>query len=624
MGAAARKRRFAVGAEVQGDGPTDLRVWAPRRRAVTVAIEGGGSVSLEPEESGYFRARVPGLTAGMRYRFRVDGESPLYADPASRFQPEGPEGVSEVVDPSTFAWTDAGWPGLAPRGQVLYELHVGTFTAEGTFTAAAARLPALRELGVTVVELMPIADFAGRFGWGYDGVCLWAPTRLYGRPDDLRRLVDGAHALGLGVILDVVYNHLGPIGNNLKSFSPYYFTDRYRNEWGEAINFDGEEAVPSRELFVENAGYWIEEYHFDGLRLDATQQMFDASREHVLAAISHRVREAGRGRSTYLVAENEPQDSRLVRARGSGGYGLDALWNDDFHHTARVALTGHNEAYYTDYRGTPQELLSAVRWGFLYQGQRYKWQKKPRGTPALDLPPEAFVNYLENHDQVSNSQAGARLATVTAPGDLRALTALLLLAPGTPLLFQGQEWGSTRPFLYFADSGDELGPAVRKGREEFLAQFPSLADPAVRARIPDPQRPETFQRCKLDWSERDGQVSTWTMHRDLLRLRRDDPAVSAQRADRIATAVLGDQALLLRYLAPAGDRVLVINLGRDLQMDVAPEPLLAPPAGARWRLLWSSEDVRYGGGGISPVETEEGLRFPGRAAVLLAPEASAA
>ncbi len=470
---------------------------------------------------------------------------------------------------------------------------------------------------------MPLADVPGRFGWGYDGVNLWAPNRLYGRPDDLRRFVAAAHAVGIGVILDVVYNHIGPNENYLGCFSSDYFTDRYKNEWGDAINFDGNNATPSREFFIENAGYWIEEFHLDGLRLDATQQMFDASDDHILAAIGRRVRAAAQGRGTYVVSENETQETRLVRAPDGSpdekGFGLDALWNDDFHHTALVALTGHNEAYYTDYRGGPQELLSALRWGFLYQGQHYKWQKQRRGTPALDLAAERFVLYLENHDQVANSGLGARLSTLTAPDKLRAMTALLLLAPGTPMLFQGQEFGSTRPFVYFADHDDELARAVAKGRREFLAQFPSLADPDVQQRIPDPAAPETFASCKLDWSERDRHGHIWELHRDLLRLRREDPAFAAQDSTRLLTAVLGAEAMLLRYRCAAGDRLLLVNLGTDLHLDVAPEPLLAPPRGAAWRTLWSSEAPRYGGRGAVGVETDDGFHLPGHSAVVLAP-----
>ena len=620
----AEQRRFPIGAEVQS-GDTHLRVWAPRCRRVAVVIDSSArpEVALSAEGNGYFSGSATGLRSGGRYRFRLDHEAKLYPDPASRFQPEGPSGPSEVIEPRAFEWTDRDWPGVSRRGQVIYELHVGTFTAEGTFAAAAERLESLSQLGVTIIELMPLADAPGRFGWGYDGVNLWAPNRLYGRPDDLRRFVSAAHALGIGVILDVVYNHIGPNENYLGCFSPDYFTDRYQNEWGGAINFDGDNAAPSREFFIENAGYWIDEFHFDGLRLDATQQMFDASEDHVLAAIGRRVRAAGKGRGTYIVSENETQETRLVRPpEGPGpekGYGLDALWNDDFHHTALVALTGHCEAYYTDYRGSPQELLSALRWGFLYQGQHYKWQKGRRGTPALDLAAESFVLYLENHDQVANAGLGPRLCSVTAPDKLRAMTALLLLAPGTPMLFQGQEFGSTRPFVYFADHDDELARAVAKGRRKFLAQFPSLADPDVQNRIPDPAAPETFASCKLDWSERDRHGQIWTLHRDLLRLRREDPAFAAQDVTRLLTAVLGAEAMLLRYRCASGDRLLLVNLGTDLHLEVAPEPLLAPPLGLRWRTLWSSEDPVYGGRGTAVIEADDGFHLPGHAAVVLAP-----
>jgi maltooligosyltrehalose trehalohydrolase len=358
---------------------------------VDAVLDGASAaVALAAEPGGYFVGTLADARAGTRYRFSLDGGPPL-PDPASRFQPDGPHGASEIVDPGAFRWTDTAWPGVSLRGQVLYELHVGTFTREGTWRAAMQQLPALADMGIRVLELMPVAEFPGQFGWGYDGVDLFAPTRLYGRPDDFRAFVDRAHALRLGVILDVVYNHVGPDGNYLTRFSPDYVTDRYANEWGEAINFDGARSAPVREFFIANAGYWIDEYHLDGLRLDATQQMFDVSPDHILAAISRRVRQAGGPRATLIVAENEPQHVRLVRSVEVGGYGLDALWNDDFHHSASVAVTGRHEAYYTDYGGTPQELVSAVKWGYLYQGQRYAWQKKARGTPAFGVPPERFV-----------------------------------------------------------------------------------------------------------------------------------------------------------------------------------------------------------------------------------------
>jgi maltooligosyltrehalose trehalohydrolase len=614
-------RRLPIGAEVVPGG-VHFRVWAPKRHRVEVVHDGGSPV-LEREEDGYFSGLVEEIGAGASYRYRLDGGD-AFPDPASRFQPEGPHGPSCVVDPSAFEWTDRDWQGVGREGQVLYEMHVGTFTREGTWEAAARELPELARLGITVIEMMPVAEFPGRFGWGYDGVDLFAPSHLYGEPDDLRRFVDRAHSVGLGVILDVVYNHFGPDGNYLRQYADAWFTDRHENDWGDAINFDGEDAGPVRDFYVANAGYWIDEFHFDGLRLDATQDIHDDSDAPILAAIGRRAREAARGRSIFLVAENEPQETRLVRPVERGGYGLDALWIDDFHHSAHVALTGRREAYYTDYLGTAQELISAVKHGYLYQGQRYSWQKNRRGSPGLDLPPAAFVSYLQNHDQVANSGHGERCHRLSSPGRFRAMTALLLLGPATPMLFQGQDFCSSAPFLYFADHNAELAQAVGKGRLEFLAQFPSLAGPGMQARIDPPHEPSTFERCKLDFAERERHAACYALHRDLLRLRREEPAFRAQRKGGVDGAVLAPEALVLRFFDAAdaaGDRLLLVNLGRDLHLVPAPEPLLAPPEGCRWEVLWSSEDPRYGGcGAPSPEDEEVGWRIPGQAAVVLRPE----
>jgi maltooligosyltrehalose trehalohydrolase len=627
-----RPRRLPVGAEIMPAGGVHFRVWAPRRRSVELVLETAGeessedqshSVKLEPEADGYFSGHVSEATAGMLYRYRLDGAADLYPDPATRFQPQGPHGPSQIIDASRFHWTDAGWQGTPLRGQVIYEMHIGTFTREGTWEAASRELAELAAAGITVLEVMPVADFPGRFGWGYDGVNLFAPTRLYGEPDDFRRFVDRAHAAGLGVILDVVYNHIGPDGNYLLQFATDYFTDRYKNEWGEAVNFDGPHSVPVREFFLANAEYWIDEFHLDGLRLDATQQIFDESREHILAALSRRVRQAARDRATLIVAENEAQHVQLVRPLDQGGYGLDGLWNDDFHHSAMVALTGHNEAYYTDYLGNPQELLSAVKWGYLYQGQRYSWQKQRRGTAALDQSPARFVTFIQNHDQVANSGRGLRCHLLTSPGRYRAMTALFLLAPGTPMLFQGQEFAASSPFLFFADHNPDLARLVRRGRAKFLSQFRSLALPEMQACLPDPSNAATFESCKLDFSERHSHRESYALHRDLLHLRREDPVFRAQRQRGVDGAVLGAQAFVLRYFAEDGhDRLLLVNLGRDLHLDPAPEPLLAPPEGKTWDIQWSSEDVRYGGSGTAPLDTEEGWRIPGEATVALWPKTS--
>jgi maltooligosyltrehalose trehalohydrolase len=601
-----------------------FRVWAPRRKDVEVVLEGKAGTRasrLEPEASGYFSGIVADVRAGALYRYRLDGGSELYPDPASRFQPEGRHGPSQVVDSATFRWSDRGWRGVGRDGQIIYEMHVGTFTNDGTWEAAEQQLPELAAIGITILEVMPVAEFPGRFGWGYDGVDLFAPTRLYGTPDDFRRFVDRAHAVGLGVILDVVYNHFGPDGNYLNQFSTGYFTDRYKNEWGQAINFDGPGSGPVREFFVANAGYWIREYHLDGLRLDATQQIFDASPDHILTAVARQVRAAAGARETLLVAENEAQDARLVRPPEAGGYGLDALWNDDFHHSAMVALTGKNPAYYSDFLGTAQELLSAVKWGTLFQGQWDTWQKQRRGTAALDLAPAQFIAYLQNHDQIANSGTGERCHQLTSPGRHKAMTALLLLAPQTPMLFQGQEFAASSPFLFFADHEGELATKVAQGRRQFLAQFPALALPESQTCLADPGDPATFERCRLDWGERELHSAAYALHRDVIKLRREDPVFRTPRRRGVEGAVLAPGSLVLRFFAEAGeDRLLVVNLGRDLHFVPAAEPLLAPPDGCRWETHWSTEDVCYGGCGTPPLDVDGGWQVPGEAAVVLVPQ----
>jgi maltooligosyltrehalose trehalohydrolase len=614
MAAASPRRRLSAGVEMQRDGTASVRVWAPACRRVDFAFDGGAMHALEPEPQGFFGGTVPGAVPGARYWYRLDGGR-LRPDPVSRFQPDGPHGPSAIVDPAAFAWTDAAWGGVEPQGQVVYELHVGTFTRAGTWTAAAEELEALADLGITVVEMMPVADFAGRFGWGYDGVNLYAPTRLYGTPDDLRGFVDRAHAAGVGVILDVVYNHLGPDGNYLEEFSPDYFTDRYKNDWGRAVNFEGPAAA--RAFFVENAGYWIDEFHFDGLRLDATQDIKDASSPHVMASISAHARRAAGGRRIYLVAENEPQETNLVRPAEEGGFGLDALWNDDFHHSVAVALTGRREAYYTDYTGSGQEFISCAKYGYLYQGQWYNWQGNTRGSPALDLPPHAFVAYMENHDQIANSGFGRRLHRISSPARHRALTALTLLGPATPMLFQGQEFASSAPFLYFADHRPELSESIRLGRREFLTQFPSLSDPEVADALPSPVSESTFVESKLDLSEREAHAEAYAFHRDLLHLRHADAVIG--RARRVDGAVIAPEAFVLRYFGEPDDRLLVVNLGCDLDLAPSSEPLLAPPRGTRWGAIWSSESPRYGGQGTPPLETTSRWHIPGEAAVLVGP-----
>ena len=614
-------RRLTVGAELQQGGGADVRVWAPACQRMELVIPGPREAVIEMsrDRDGCFHAFDPGARHGGCYWFRLDGER-LRPDPVSRWQPDGPHEASAYVDPAAFTWTDGKWPGLLKDGQVIYELHVGTFTREGTWRAAMAQVEELARIGITAIEMMPIAEFPGRFGWGYDGVDLYAPAHIYGSPDDLRAFVDRAHAAGIGVILDVVYNHLGPDGNYLGEFSPDYFTDKYKNDWGRAINF--ETSPPVRAYFVENARYWIEEFHFDGLRLDATQDVRDqASKEHVIAEIVRTARAAGGHRSILTVAENEPQETWIARPPAQQGFDVDALWNDDAHHTAVVALTRRREAYYRDYQGSPQELISCARWGYLYQGQWYTWQKKRRGTAAIDLMPHSFVNYLENHDQVANSPFGRRLHQLAAPGQYRAMTAWLLLGPSTPMLFQGQEFCSSKPFLYFADHRGELGEAVRRGRVEFLSQFPSLTDARVVRQLPAPADESTFAASKLDFQERSSHAQAYALHVDLLALRRRDPVLARAGCYRPEGAVLGGSAFLLRYIDwEHGDRLLVVNLDCDLDFTPAREPLIAPPYGQQWRLVWSSEAPEYGGQGTPPLKTDAPWLVPGGCALFFVPE----
>ncbi len=616
-------RRLPVGVELRPGGGADVRVWAPRCHSVGIVIESDfGIISehqLDAETEGYFSGFVAEVRAGNRYRFRLD-HGLAYPDPVSRFQPEGPHGPSAVVDPYAFVWSDANWTGVALRGAVIYELHVGTFTQAGTWDAARHELPALRDLGVTVIEVMPIADFPGQFGWGYDGVNLFAPSRLYGEPDDVRQFMDDAHKLGIGVILDLVYNHLGPDGNYLAAFSDDYRSKGEHTEWGDAFNFDRENSAPVRELFVSNARYWIEEFHFDGCRLDATQQIFDDSDRHIITDVTAAIRQAAGTRRTIVIAENERQDVRLIASPDAGGYGMDGLWNDDFHHSAIVALTGRNEAYYSQHRGTPQELISAAKHGFLYQGQYYAWQLQARGTPALGLRPEVAISYLQNHDQVANSARSSRIHKLTDASQLRAMTTLLLLGPGTPMLFQGQEFAASSPFSYFADHADELAGMVNSGRADSFRQFPSVMDFQETSDMAVPTDPMTFIGSKLDHAERARNAEFYALHRDLLRLRREDPVFQLQAALGIDGAVIGDEALVLRFFGVDGDdRLLLINLGRDVILLPMPEPLLAPSSRGPWRLFWSSEEPRYGGSGTPPFTPDSSWRLAAHSATVLLP-----
>lgn len=615
--------RLNLGAEVRADG-VFFRIWAPKCHRVEVVLEDDhlDGFPLIAEMEGYFSGFLPHCKAGALYWYRLNGDG-QYPDPCSRFQPHGPHGPSLIVNPAAFTWHDENWPSIQLHGQVIYELHIGTFTPEGTFDAAIHELAELRRIGITLIEVLPVAEFPGRWNWGYDGVDLYAPTHNYGDAHAFRRFVDVAHSLGLGVILDVVYNHLGPEGNYLTAFSDDYFSNRYTTDWGAAFNYDGPNSTAVREFCWRNACYWIAEFHLDGLRLDATQNIYDQGPLHILADLSQRVRETARPREIVLLAENEPQHLVCVTPVEDGGYGLDAMWNDDFHHSAHVALTGRREAYYTDYRGQAQELLSTIKRGFLYQGQRYHWQAQARGSVVTSQPASTFVIFTQNHDQVANTLHGERITHMTSPSRYRALTALMLLAPATPMLFMGQEFGASNPFLYFADFADTaLAASVHKGRKEFLAQFPSYASDEAQAVVPDPVDPSTFTRSKLSFSERQTHAPLYLFHQDLLRLRREDPLIARQDRTQLDGAILGPEALVLRFFGDknTSDRLLVVNLGSDQEYVPAPEPLLAPPRDGWWRLEWSSDDPRYGGPGIIKPWGPNGWYIPGASTTLFVEE----
>jgi maltooligosyltrehalose trehalohydrolase len=553
------------GAEIIEDA-VHFRIWAPDAEDVSVAIETPVRrwVRLESEGNGYFSGWAVESTPDALYTCWLDDRGP-YPDPYSRFQPSGPHGPSMFVDPDEYRWNDPDWTGLHNRNLVIYEMHVGAFTPEGTLDAAARELPELADLGITCVELMPLGEFPGRFNWGYDAVDLFAPYHGYGDHDALKQFVDAAHACGIGVLLDVVYNHVGADGNYLSAFCADYFTDRYTNAWGDSFNFDGPRSAAVREFVIENAKYWIREFHLDGLRLDATQDVRDQTAPHVLAELAEQVRRVASPRSIVLIGENEPQDSTLLNATGSGGFGLDALWNDDFHHSCRVALTGSRGGYFHDYRGQAQELVSLCKHGFLYQGQHYYWQDKPRGRPALRRPACSFVACIQNHDQIANTLCGVRLQYLTSSGRLRAMTALLLLAPPTPFLFMGQEFCASAPFAFFADSATDLAQATWLGRREFLSQFTQFATREAQTRVPDPCDPLTFERAKLNFWERKAHSSIYDMHRELLRLRRFDPVIGDHSSQFFDGAVLGEKCLLLRWCeARSNDRLLLVNLADEL------------------------------------------------------------
>jgi maltooligosyltrehalose trehalohydrolase len=504
-----------------------------------------------------------------------------------------------VIDPQQFAWTDQPWRGVAREKLVIYELHVGTFSVQGTFEAATKLLPRIAELGVTAVELMPVADFPGRRNWGYDGVALFAPARCYGRPDDLRRLVDEAHRLGLAVLLDVVYNHLGPDGNYLAQYSDEYFSTRHRTPWGPALNLDGKGSAAVRDFLCENALHWLHEYHLDGLRLDATHHLHDDSPRHFLAELAARVKPTITDRIVHLIAEDPRNLAIMVKPAAQGGWGLDGIWSDDFHHELRRYLAGDHEGCFRDFRGCLTDLARTINRGWLFQGEYSIHRGYHRGTDPACIEPSRFVFAIQNHDRIGNRSQGERLNRTIDLPSFRAATALLLTLPATPLLFMGQEWAASAPFIFFTDHNEELGRLVKEGRRREFKDYAAFADPTQLATIPDCQAEATFLACKLDWSERERSphAGTLRLYKTLLRLRRTEPALQNTRSDAFEAVALDDDTLLLRRDAAApGPTLWIVTRFR-----VGGVVELPAPTDLQWQLVLTTEDPEYSEQGSPPV-----------------------
>ena len=584
------------------------RVWAPEKKTVEVFVfaEDGSvlrSLPLTGNADGFFHGDDPEGKPCDLYKFRLDGdEGQTFPDPASRFQPQGVHGPSQVREPVNYPWLhDDKRHAVKLDDLVIYELHVGTFTPEGTFRTTIEKLDDLKELGITAIELMPLADFPGRWNWGYDGVFLYAPTRAYGEPDDLRALVDAAHARGISVILDAVYNHLGPDGAYLGAYTKNYFNPKHKTPWGDALNFDGPMNAPVREYFLGNPIYWMEEFHIDGFRLDAIHAIVDDTDHHVLCDIAAAIHERG----GFVFAEDDRNAALLATPQAEGGTGLDGLWADDFHHEVRVALTGEQESYLKDFTGSAEDLAETLANGWFYRGQESRNHGKARGTPCDQLPPHAFCYCISNHDQVGNRAFGERLSVACSREGYRAASALLCLAPYTPLIFQGQEWAASTPFLYFTDHNEELGRLVTEGRRKEFAGFAAFAHGESTSKIPDPQAESTFNASKLKWDEANGGVHAQTrlLYKEALRLRGEEPALRrrANRADWQAVA-LGGETVALVYTEPqAGEMCMVVcNLtgGGVGEMGI--------DEGPRFELIFSTNEARFGGDGRTAFRAENG------------------
>lgn len=572
------------GAELLNNGQVCFQLWAPAAERVDIYLTRGAEQSsvihtilpMDAEAEGWFRLTTDKATIGMRYRFRINGDTQV-PDPASRFQPEDVHGPSEVINHAAWAWRDTAWRGRPWEETIFYELHVGSFTPQGSFSAVQQKLDYLMELGITAIELMPVADFPGERNWGYDGAYLFAPDSRYGRPEDLKALIDAAHACGLMVFLDVVYNHFGPEGNYLHVYAPHFFTERHQTPWGAAINFDGEHSGQVRQFFIHNALYWLEEYHLDGLRLDAVHAIMDDADPDILTELAQRVHEyLGDSRHIHLIVENDHNAAHcLARDTAAKPREYTAQWNDDIHHALHVLLTEESSGYYRDYADDPiRHLGRCLTEGFAYQGEPSPYREnKPRGESSNQLPPTAFVSFLQNHDHVGNRAFGERIALLARPEQRKAVLALLLLAPSPPLLFMGEEWACTQPFAFFCDFGPDLADRVVAGRRQEFARFPQFSDPTSRESIPNPMDPATFEQAILDWNSCNlPEHKTWLeLYRELLALRRREliPRLSNIAGKQRDHTQLTKQALSARWvLGDESELFLLANLGDETLADI--------------------------------------------------------
>ena len=587
-------------------GGVRFRIWAPSQPLMRLVLEGSGDMlPMQPLADGWHELTTDKAATGTRYRFAL-GDGMHVPDPASRHQPDDIHGPSEVIDPAAYSWRDASWTGRPWHEAIIYELHVGTFTQAGTFRAAIERLDHLAALGITAIELMPLADFPGARNWGYDGVLLYAPDASYGRPEDLKALIDAAHGKGLMAFLDVVYNHFGPDGNYISLYAPPIFTERHKTPWGNAINYDGAGAQPVREFAIQNALYWLEEYRFDGLRLDAVHTIVDDSPKHILTELAERVHQRFDGkRQVHLILENEENDAgRLERAPNGDVKRYTAQWNDDVHHGLHTTATGERDGYYSEYHGQIDRLARALTEGFAFQGEMMNYRGSARGAPCAHLPPTAFIAFMQNHDQIGNRAFGDRLTDSTPAEPVRAIAALYLLAPQIPMLFMGEEWAAAQPFPFFCDFEGDLAESVRNGRRAEFARFPEFSDAASRERIPDPTALYTFTAAKLDWNdlERGAHAQWLDWYRRIIAVR------TAQIVPRLAKAaghcgtseMLGEKAFRVSWALGGGATLRVCaNLSDHAVGGVAPsredtiwsEGDIDPTSGAlgAWSVLWSLE-----------------------------------